>query len=118
MGGEKVACILHHWGVQLILDYIWARAAVLVAGKDRGGLFFFFVFFLFLHFHSCSSFFPVPLYHFFYHLFYLFHPFSGRRLKMTNKGLCVVKPKHNQNPLPKLRDEKVNVKMRLRCNLI
>ena len=56
MGGEKVACILHHWGVQLILDYIWARAAVLVAGKGRGGLFFF-LFFFFCFF----TFIPVPL---------------------------------------------------------
>ena len=49
--------------------------------------------FLFLHFHSCSSFFPVPLFHLFY-LFFL--PFSGRRHKMTHKGWRVVKPQHNQ----------------------
>ena len=36
-GGAKVLCILHHWGVQLILAYSWARPAVLVVGKDRGG---------------------------------------------------------------------------------
>ena len=48
----------HHWGVQLILAYSWARPAILVVGKGRGGMF---LFLLFLHFHSCSSFFPVPL---------------------------------------------------------
>ena len=57
-GGAKVLCILHHWGVQLILAYSWARPAILVVGKGRGGMF---LFLLFLHFHSCSSFFPVPL---------------------------------------------------------
>ena len=56
-GGAKV-CILCHRGVQLILAYSWARPAILVAGKGRGGMF---LFLLFLHFHSCSSFFPVPL---------------------------------------------------------
>ena len=32
-------CILHHWGVQLILAYSWARPAILVVGKGRGGMF-------------------------------------------------------------------------------
>ena len=57
--GAKVMCILRHWGVQLILAYSWARPAVLVAGKGRGGIFFIsFVSslsFLFL-FLPCSSF--------------------------------------------------------------
>ena len=65
-GGAKVLCILHHWGVQLILAYSWARPAILVVGKGRGGMF---LFLLFLHFHSCSSFFPVPLFHLLYSLF-------------------------------------------------
>ena len=52
----KVSCILCHWGVQLILAYSWARPAILVAGKGRGGMF---LFLLFLHFHSCSLF-PCP----------------------------------------------------------
>ena len=82
-GGAKVLCTLHHWGVQLILAYSWARPAILVTGKGRGGMF---LFLLFLHFHSCSAFFPVPLFHLFYYLFYLFLPFSGRRHKMTLKG--------------------------------
>ena len=33
----NVSCILRHWGVQLILAYSWARPAILVAGKGRGG---------------------------------------------------------------------------------
>ena len=40
-GGAKVLCILHHWGVQLILAYSWARPAILVVGKGRGGMFLF-----------------------------------------------------------------------------
>ena len=39
-GGAKVSCILHHRGVQLMLAYRWARLAILVAGKGRGGMFF------------------------------------------------------------------------------
>ena len=39
-GGLKVSCILRHQGVQLILAYSWARPAILVAGKGRGGMFF------------------------------------------------------------------------------
>ena len=71
-GGAKVLCTLHHWGIQLILAYSWARPAILVTGKGRGGMF---LFLLFLHFHSCSAFFPVPLFHLFYYIFYLFSPF-------------------------------------------
>ena len=52
------SCSLCHWHVQLILAYSWARPATLVAGKGRGGMF---LFLLFLHFYSCSSFFPVHL---------------------------------------------------------
>ena len=64
-GGAKV-CILRHRDVQLILTYSWARPDILVAGKGRGEMF---LFLLFLHFHSCSSFLPVPLCHLFYYLF-------------------------------------------------
>ena len=60
-----MSCILRHRGVQLILAYSLARPAVLVAGKGRGEMF---LFLLFLHFHSCSSFFPDPLFHLFYYL--------------------------------------------------
>ena len=83
-GGAKVLCILHHWGVQLILAYSWARPAILVVGKDRGGMF---LFLLFLHFHSCSSFFPVPLFYLLYSLFYLFSPFLWETTQNDPHGL-------------------------------
>ena len=35
------------------------KTCIFVAGKGRGGI----IFLLFLHFHSCSSFSPVPLFH-------------------------------------------------------
>ena len=53
-----------HRGVQLILSYSWARPAILVAGKGRGGMF------LFLHFHSCPS--LLSFFHLLYYVFYLF----------------------------------------------
>ena len=81
---KKVLCILHHRGVQLILAYSWARPAILVAGKGRGGMF---LFLLFLHFHSCSSFFPVPLFYLFYCLFYLFSPFLWETTQNDPQGL-------------------------------
>ena len=83
-GGAKVLCILHHWDVQLILAYSWARPAILVVGKGRGGIF---LFLLFLHFHSCSSFFPVPLFHLLYSLFYLFSPFLWETTQNDPQGL-------------------------------
>ena len=83
-GGAKVLCILHHWGVQLILAYSWARPAILVVGKGRGGMF---LFLLFLHFHSCSSFFPVPLFRLLYSLFYLFSPFLWETTQNDPQGL-------------------------------
>ena len=83
-GGAKVLCILHHWGVQLILAYSWARPAILVVGKGRGGMF---LFLLFLHFHSYSSFFPVPLFHLLYSLFYLFSPFLWETTQNDPQGL-------------------------------
>ena len=75
--------ILHHWGVQLILAYSWARPAILVVGKGRGGMF---LFLLFLQFHSCSSCFPVPLFHL-YSLFYLFSPFLWETTQNDPQGL-------------------------------
>ena len=106
-GGAKVLCILHHWGVQLILAYSWARPAILVVGKGRGGMF---LFLLFLHFHSCSSFFPVPLFHLLYSLSSIsFLPFSGRRHKMTLKGWRVVKPQHNQSIMEKWENYQVDI---------
>ena len=60
VNGAKVSCIWHHWGVQLILAYSWARPSIIVADKDRGGMFYFPVsplsfLFLFLPSHSLSS---------------------------------------------------------------
>ena len=86
--------ILRHRGVQLILAYGWARPAVLVAGKDRGGMFYFFRFFTFI---------PVPLSSL--SLSFIsstissiyFLPFSGRGHKKTHKGWRSVKPQHNQS---------------------
>ena len=37
LGAAKVLETLRHQGVQLILAYSWARPAILVAGKGRGG---------------------------------------------------------------------------------
>ena len=83
-GGAKVSCILCHRGVQLILAYSWARPAILVAGKGREVMF---LFLLFLHFHSCSSFFPVPLFHLFCYLFCLFSPFLWETTQNDPQGL-------------------------------
>ena len=83
-GGAKVSCSLHHRGVQLILAYSWARPATLVAGKGRGGMF---LFLLFLHFRSCSPFFPVLLFLLLYYLFYLFSPFFWETTQNDPQGL-------------------------------
>ena len=83
-GGAKVSCSLRHRGVQLILAYNWARPVTLVAGKGRGGMF---SFLLFLHFHSRSSFFPVPLFLLLYYLFYLFSPFFWKMTQNDPQGL-------------------------------
>ena len=79
-----MSCILRHRGVQLILAYSWARPAILVGGKGRGGMF---LFLLFLHFHSCSSFFPIPPFHLFYYFFYLFSPFLWETTQNDPQGL-------------------------------
>ena len=82
----KVSCILCHWGVQLILTYSWARPAILVAGKGRGGMFLCFLLLFFF------AFIPVNLSSL--SLSFIsstissvsFLPFSGRRHKMTHNG--------------------------------
>ena len=87
LGGGRVVLrcrILRHQGVKLILAYSWARPAILVAGKGRGGML---LFLLFLHFNSCFSFFPVPLFHLFYYLFYLFSPFLWEMTQNDPQGL-------------------------------
>ena len=80
--------------VQLRLAYSCARPAILVAGKGRGGMF---LSLLFLHFHSCFS--------FFLSLSFIsstissisFLPFSGRRHKMTHTSWRVVKVQLSQS---------------------
>ena len=47
-GGAKASCILRHRDVQLILACSWARPALLVADKGRGGWFYLFCFFTFI----------------------------------------------------------------------
>ena len=76
-------------------NWYWLRVGqgLQIAGKGSGEMF---LFLQILHFHSCSSFFPVPLFHLLYYLTISFLPFSGRWHKMTHKGLCVLKPQHNQ----------------------
>ena len=88
-----VLCILRHLGIQQILAYSWARPAILVAGKGKGGLPEMILFLLFLHFHSCSFFFPVPLFHHHYCLFYLFSPFLWETTQNDPQGLmCRLTP--------------------------
>ena len=84
VGWCEGAVYLTSLGRPMILAYSWARPAILVVGKGRGGMF---LFLLFLHFHSCSSFFPVPLFHLLYSLFYLFSPFLWETTQNDPKGL-------------------------------
>ena len=83
LSGAKV-CSLRHRGVQLILAYSWTRPAIFVAVKGRRGMF---LFLLFLHFHSRSSFFPLPLFQLLYYLFYLFSPFLWETTQNDPQGL-------------------------------
>ena len=93
-GEAKVSCILHHWVVQLILVYSWTRPAILVAGKGREGMF---LFHLFLHFHSFSSFSPVPYYFISSTISSVsLLSFSGRQHKMIHKGWRVIKLWHKK----------------------
>ena len=85
--GEGVV-YLTSWVVQLILAYIWARPAILVAGKSKGGMF---LFLLFLHFHS-HSLSSVPLFHLFYYLFYLFSLSLGDDTKWPTRVDMLINP--------------------------
>ena len=77
---------------QLILTYIWARPAILVAGKGRGGMFLFLLFLHFIHFPLSS----LSLYFISSTISSVsFLPFSGRQHKMTHKGWHVIKPQQN-----------------------
>ena len=95
-GDAKMLCILHHWGVQLILAYSWARPAIFVVGKGRGGMF---LFLLFLHLHSCSSFFLVPLFHLLYSLFSLFSLSLGDDTKWPSRVDVSLNPNTVNSPL-------------------
>ena len=80
-GAAKVSYIFRHRGVQLRLAYSWTGPAILVAGKDRGGMF------LFLLFHSCVPLSSLSLSFIFSTISSIsFLPFSGRRHKMSHKG--------------------------------
>ena len=87
----KVLCSLVTGGIQLILAYSWARPAILVAGMDRGGMFYFFCFFTFiLVLLSCLSLSLISSTISFISLL----PFSGRQHRTTrnyHKGWCVIK---------------------------
>ena len=72
------------WGRPTDIGLQLGKPAILAAGKGRGGMF---LFLLFLHFHSCSSFFPVPLFHLHYCLFYLFSPFLWETTQNDPQGL-------------------------------
>ena len=67
--------------IGLQLGKLLARLAILLADKGGGGVF---LILLFLYFHSCSSFFSVPL---FYLLFYLFSPFVWETTQNDPQGL-------------------------------
>ena len=73
-----------HWGTLLILAYSWARPAVLAASKSRGRMF---LFLMFLHILSFPSFFPIPLFHLLYYLFYLFSPLFWEMTQNDPQGL-------------------------------
>ena len=79
----KVSGLLRHQAVQPILASSWARPAILVAGKGRGGMFLFLLFlslsFLFLFLPYPSSFISATIFSI------SFLPFSGRQHKMTHK---------------------------------
>ena len=81
---EKVSCILRHRGIQLILAYSWARLAILVADKGKGGMFIsFFCFFTSIP----VPFSPIPPFHLLYYLFYLFSPFLWEMTQNDPQGL-------------------------------
>ena len=79
-------------GRQTDIGYSWARPQVRI---ELGGCFYFFCFFTFSHSLLSTQF--VSFISSTIDLF-SFLPFSGRRYKMTHKGLRVVKPKHNAVP--------------------
>ena len=71
---------------QQINQYSWARSAILVAGTCKGRRRMF-LSLLFLHNHSCSSFFPDPLFYLLYYLFCFFSPFFWETTQNDPQGL-------------------------------
>ena len=69
--GKGVVCLASP-GRPTDIGLQMGKASILAAGKGIGGMF---LFPLFLHFHSFTSFSPVPLFHLLYYLFYLSSPF-------------------------------------------
>ena len=95
-GGRVLKGVMYLMSLGRLTDnlaYSWARFAILVAGKGRGGMF---LFLLFLHFHSC--FFPVPLFHLLYYFFYLFSPFLWEMTGVVGCGKGVVYLKSSGHP--------------------
>ena len=102
-------CTLCHRDVHLILAYSWARPAIIVAGKGRGGMFFF-LFLLFLPFHFCYYVFHVPLFHLLYYLFYPLLHFWGETTQNDPQGLtCRKTPTQSINRKPLFESQNENM---------
>ena len=125
LGGPVVSC-LHYWSrgsgfesrwVSGASDWYWLTVgqgllSILVVGKGRGGMF---LFLPFLHFHSCSSFFPFLSFISSAISSISLLPLSGRRHKMTHKGWRVVKPQHSQSIESRWRQNSTHHCMALHC---
>ena len=102
----------------MILAYSWTRPCYPVAGNGRRGMF---LFLLFLHFHSCSSFLSVPLSCLFSFISSTissisFLPFSGRRhndTKWTTRvGVSLNTPPPPPTPPPPKKKKKKKKKQK------
>ena len=102
---------IFHLSEKIRCDISFESTAILVAGKGRGEMF---LFHLFIHFHSCSSFFPVPLFHLFYFLFYLFSPFLWETTQNDPQGLTCRKTPNNQSTAKQMIHMKYKVKFSLK----
>ena len=87
----------------------------MLAGKCRRGCF--------LHFHSCSSFIPIPLFILFYYLFYLFSSFLWEMTQNDPQVLtCRLTPTQSSKSFSlllmcwKLLDERQTVYTLIRCS--
>ena len=117
-GGWMVRkCVSCLRGVQLILAYSWARPAILVAGKGRDGIF---LFLLFLQFHSCSSFFPVPLFlrYLFYCLLSLFSLSLGDNTKWPTRVDMLLNPNTIKSAIKCFRPASIHLSITLSPTLL